>query len=349
MKYIVSILRFLAVTVLFAASATVVTGAPLHLTVPIVGGGYILANVSGAFSDIVLGVGINKEIWLTELAENFYPSGGWFSRSRDFSALVENDRINWALIGSDPVIYVNRDTLANPIPITPRADTHKYIDLDTLDSENTPVTNVESMELAYDKMASVVRQHRNSLFTECLKRAAYSWCPAANATATPVVSTTGATANSHKRFSVLDIAALAKAFNDLEYPEAGRILLLNSDHLLDLQVEDKELYKALINMQTGKPLTLHNFDIYTGASVMPKYNKSTLAKTAYGAAPAGTDSPSSSIAWIDDQVFRADGSYDMFLKEKDAELRADFVGFQKRFASGQMASRCVGAIVKVAA
>jgi hypothetical protein len=345
--FIASFSRFSLIAMLFATAISFATNIPLEITAPVVFGGYVLMNFQASQFTNVLGVGINKEVWLSILAENFYPSGGWFSRSIDHSSLVENDRINWAIIGADPTIYVNRDTVANPIPITPRTDTHAYIDLDTLDTENTPVTNIEKMELAYDKMASVVRQHQKSLLTESLKRAAYSWCPATNA-AGFVVSTTGATNAGHKRFSVDDLSALAAKWNSLEYPAEGRVLMLHYTHLQDLQFEDKDLYKALINLKTGVPLQLHGFDIFTGATVMPRYNKSTLAKVAYGAAPAGTDSPASSIGWIDSEVFRADGSYDMFQRDRDPEIRADFVGFQKRFAAGQTASRGVGAIVTVA-
>jgi hypothetical protein len=54
------------------------------------------------------------------------------------------------------------------------------------------------------------------------------------------------------------------------------------------------------------------------------------------------------VQLVDSEVFRADGSYDMFQRDRDPEIRADFVGFQKRFAAGQTASRGVGAIVTVA-
>jgi hypothetical protein len=345
--FIASLFRFSLIAMFFATAISFATTIPLEITAPVVFGGYVLMNLHPSQFTNVLGVGINKEVWLSILAENFYPADtGWFSRSIDHSPLVENDRINWAIIGADPTIYVNRDTVANPIPITPRTDTHAYVDLDTLDTENTPVTNIEKMELAYDKMASVIRQHKKSLLAESLKRAAYSWCPATNG-AGFVISTTGTTNAGHKRFVIDDLSALAAKWNSAEYPAVGRVFMLHYAHLQDLQFQDKDLYKTLINLKTGQPLHLHGFDIYTGATVMPRYNKSTSAKVAYGAAPAGTDSPASSIAWIDSEVFRADGSYDMFDRSRDPEIRADFVGFQKRFVAGQTASRGVGAIVTV--
>lgn len=349
MKALLSLFRFSFVVALLASAVNFAIGAPMLPTAGAVAVGYSLLSFDAAKFTNVLGVGINKEAWLPILMENFYPSGGWFNRSKDLTAFVEFDRLNWAVMGADPVVYVNRDTLANPIPITPRTDTHAYVDLDTLDTANTPVTNVEAMELAYDKMASVIRSHQNQLRSETFKRAAHAWCPASNAGGF-VVSTTGATVSGHKRFSVDNIAELKEKFDSAEYPEVGRVLLLNSKHVLDIAVEDKELYKAFMNLETGKAINLHGFEVFTGATVLPKYNKSTLAKVAYGAAAApSTDSPASSIAWLDSEVFRADGSYDMFLRERDPEIRADFVGFQKRFIAGQAASRGVGAIVTVAA
>jgi hypothetical protein len=311
--------------------------------------GKVIVNLAG-FSG-ALSVGINKEIWLSEIAENFYPAGSWLSRSRDFSPFVDNDRINWAAIGASPAVYVNRDTIANPVPIVPRTDSHRFVDLDVFDSENTPVTNVESYELAYDKRQSVLTDHRGQIWKTLQRYAAHAFAPSGDASLTPVIGTTGATASGHKRFSALDIAAMKKRFDDNDFPEAGRVLLLNTDHLLDLQFQDLELYKALINLRTGEALNFAGFDIYTNGSVMPVFNKSTLAKVAIGAAAApSTDSPSVSVAWVDSQVFRADGSWDLFLKEKDPELRADYMGFQKRFKAGTINNnRCTGAIVKVAA
>lgn len=311
--------------------------------------GTIVVNLSGYAG--AMNVGINKEIWLSEIAENFYPAGTWLSRSRDFSPFVENDRINWAAIGASPAVYVNRDTIANPVPIVARTDAHRFVDLDVFDSENTPVTNVESYELAYDKRQSVLLDHRGQIMKTLLRYAAHAWAPAANAANNPVIGTTGDTASGHKRFSALDIAAMKKRFDDLDFPEVGRVLLLNTDHLLDLQFQDLELYKTLINLRTGQALQFAGFDIYTNGSVMPTFNKSTLAKVAIGAAAApSTDSPSVSVAWVESQVFRADGSWDLFLKEKDPELRADYMGFQKRFKAATINdSRATGAIVKVAA
>jgi hypothetical protein len=348
MKNLTSIFRFTFLVALFSSIVSFAIGTPMLATSFVVGTGYAILSVSKCIPQGVLGVGINKEVWLADLAENFYPSGGWFNRSIDYSALVDNDRINWAVIGSDPVVYVNRDTLANPIPITARTDSHAYVELDTLDTANTPVTNVEEMETMYDKRASILTQHRNTLRTEAYKRAIFSWSPASNGSGM-VISTSGATNSGHKRFVADDLANLAQAWNNLEYPQEGRVLVLNSKHLTDLQAQDIQLYKALVSLGSGQPIQLYGFDVYVGASVMPRYNKSTLARVAYGAAGAGTDSPASSIAWIESQVFRADGSYDMFLREKDPEIRADFMGFQKRFASGQTANRGVGAIVTVAA
>ena len=300
---------------------------------------------------VMVSVGINKEIWLSEIAENFYPAGTWMTRSRDFSPFVENDRINWAAIGTSPTVYVNRDTVANPVPIVPRSDSHRFVDLDVFDSENTPVTNVEQYELAYDKRQTILTDHKGQIWKTLQQYAAHAWAPASNSTTGPVIGTTGATADGHKRFSALDIAALKKRFDDLDFPEIGRVLLLNTDHLLDLQVQDLELYKALINLRTGQALPFAGFDIYTNGSIMPVYNKSTLAKKAIGAAAApSTDSPSTSVAWVESQVFRADGSWDLFLKERDPELRADFMGFQKRFKAATINNnRATGAIVKVAA
>ena len=45
---------------------------------------------------------LNKEVWVEQLKENFYPDSSFLKYVRDFSTLVENDAINMASAGVDP-------------------------------------------------------------------------------------------------------------------------------------------------------------------------------------------------------------------------------------------------------
>ena len=104
---------------------------------------------------------LNKEIWVDQLMENFYPDSSFLKYGRDFSQLVEYDAINMAEAGLDPVVLVNNKTY--PITTIQRIDTPIRIELDKFETENTLVRRPEVIEYAYDQLESVLMGHRNTL------------------------------------------------------------------------------------------------------------------------------------------------------------------------------------------
>lgn len=289
-----------------------------------------------------LHIGVNKEIWLPLVMEGFYSTGDWLTRSVDLSAFVEYDVINLAEAGVDPGVLVN--TTSFPIPMAVRTDIHKPLPLDTLDSENTIVRNVEEMETAYDKRASVVRQHQKAIFQKFIEKVAHAWCPSTNTALTPIIAASGGNnGNTLNRLVLADILKLQLAFNKAKVPQRGRVLLLCSQHLNDLLLEDKDLFKTYANLTEGSIARIYGFDVYVD-EVTPVFNKTTGVKVAFGAAAAPSTDTHSSIAWQEDEVMRCDGSVDMFVREKDPEQRGDIIGFQKRVLGLPLRDKAIGAI-----
>jgi hypothetical protein len=283
------------------------------------------------FSKKVAFAGLLKEIWIGKLMENFYPDGSWLMESEDMTAFVENNTINLADAGMDPVVLVNNTTY--PVPFSERTDVPLALPLDYYDTESTVVRNATAIQLAYDKLGSVVRQHRNALFKKNIQKAAHAYGPSANAAFTPVIEI-GA--------SIIDtIIEAEKAFDDLEVPADGRILVLSPLHKAMLKKEDKDLFKDIFGQKgTGE---LYGFKVYT-TSVTPVYDGTTKAKKAFGAAAAGGDLKSS-LFYSKYEVMRADGTYDMFSHLKDPDTRGDKIGFQKRFLALPIRNKYIGAII----
>lgn len=281
--------------------------------------------------------GINKEVWLDILMEGFIPADGFLGRSVNLDAQVENNTINIAEAGVDPNVLVNNTTY--PIPSSQRKDNPFAIPLDTLDTENTIVRNVEQMESAYDKMASVVRGHKKSLRAMCARRAAHAWSPGKSDSFNPVWAADGA-GNKHgyKKISFDMLYAMAAEFQGMDVPMESLVAVLHPYHLADLHAENAKAYKELIE---GRKLC-GTFDLFI-TSATAKYNGTTGEKTAFGAVGADTDAISS-FMYSADEVMRAMGDDDMFLREKDPEQRADLIGFQKRFIALPMRNKYTGAI-----
>lgn len=283
--------------------------------------------------------GLNKEIWLPDLMEGFYADDMFLSECRDMSAFVSNDTINLAEAGINPDVLINNTSY--PISTAQRTDSAIALPLDTYDTENTTITAIETAELSYDKRASVIYGHKQALKMRFMEYAAFRIAPTTTGTFTPILTTTGTDdGNGNKALTFADIKKLQRLFNEAELPSEGRILVLSAQHQADLESADRQLYNQL--MLTN---TLYSFKIYNLASKrLPRYNKTTGAKVAWMAAAAPTTDVNASIAFHKDEVMRAQGSLDMFLREKDPELRGDMLGFQMRGLSMPIRNKGVAAI-----
>jgi hypothetical protein len=284
-------------------------------------------------SKFQLYAGLFKEIWIGKIMENFYPDSSFLMRSQDMTAFVENNTINLADCGVDPEVYVNNTTY--PIGFEERADGALAIPLDYYDTKNTVVRNATAVQLAYNKLESVIRQHRLALQKKNVQKAAHAYGPAANGTFTPIIQLA---ANGSIIDAIIDAEA---AFDAVDAPKEGRILVLCPTHKAKIKKEDKVLFKDVFGQNGSK--NLYGFDVFD-TTVTPVYNGTTKAKVPFGNAPAGTD-VKSSLFYSEYEVMRADGEYDMFSRLKDPEARGDIVGFQKRFIALPIRGKLTGAII----
>lgn len=269
--------------------------------------------------------GLQKELWTDILLEKFYPDRSFLQRSRDLSDFVTYNTLNLAEVGADPNVLIDNATY--PVPTVQRTDIPHTVALQTLDSENTVVRNVEEMEAAYGKMESVARQHREAIFKKAAQMAAYNWAPAQDNASNFVQQAAGG-----GTLSFDDIIDLAGRYDDVDAPKEGRILLLSPTHRRQLQKEDKKLYKQIY--ETGN--AFYDFLVFS-TSVTPTYSAG--VKNAMGAV-----GDTASIAYLESEVCRAIGDMDMFYTPKDPGERGDIIGFQMRFLARSMRGKYAGAI-----
>lgn len=328
---------------------------------PEVAMGIVIAAVISChllFSDTLkqasLFAGVNKEIWLDYLAENFYRSGSFLQNVMDWSEFVEYNTLNFAEAGGDPNVLV--DNAVWPIPTNQRTDTPKTIALQTYDTENTRVRNVEEMESSYKKMDSVIRQHRNALRQSTHDRAIHAFGPAGSTGDTPIIETSGVAVagllvpnlgitGTFKKMALKDIAQLQMLFDLNDWPEEGRVLTLHPMHQADILNEDAALFKAFAKIQTGEVFELYGFKMKK-YSQTPRYTEATGVKKAFGAAAAAAADTIASIAFLETEVMKAEGDQEMFHVPKgiNTAQRAEEVGFQKRFIASQIRGVGVAAI-----
>jgi hypothetical protein len=294
---------------------------------------------------------VQKQIWINKLMQKFYNPTDWLVNVTDFSAFVEFNTLNLADIGADPTVYV--DNTDWPLTSAQRTDSPLTIPLSTYLSQPTVVRKVEEMELAYDKMATVIEQHKKAIRQKQFAKSAWALGPADNSSAyAPILKCTGpADANGFATITMKDIAALKAAWDLLDLPQDGRILVLHPTHISQLAAQDVTLFKKFIELENGQVLALYGFKVYMTPAA-PTYTEAAdtgaLTKKAFGAAPAATDRISS-FGYIAEETYKAEGTYDMFVRYNDPYEAGDIVNFQKRFISGSIRGKGLATIVSQAA
>jgi hypothetical protein len=291
-----------------------------------------------------------QEIWLKQIQEQYQPDISFMAEVEDQSSFVEANTINLAEAGVLPEVLVNNNTY--PVPFAERTDTPHALLLDYLDTVGTVIRNARKVELAYDKMASVLRGHVTALEQMGAKRAAHAFSPIQDNDNTPVLSTTGGD-NGAGLCSITedDILELSAKFDDLNVPLDSRILVLHSKHKNELlktstTLRQQQAFQGAKGSLTKDIGPLWGFKIYVYNSAVV-YNRNTGVKPAFGAAAAGTDAPSS-FAFVKDEVMKAIGTYEMFARLNDPEQKGDILNFQQRFIALPKRDKFYGAIYSAA-
>ncbi len=293
----------------------------------------------GVASAVVL-----RQMWETALIEAFRSERSWIGRIPRKDQYVGNNAINVQEIGADPKVLINNTVY--PIATASRTDNTLILALNKYDTENTKVTRDELYGLPYDKEGSVVRQHRDTLAEKTAEHGLYLMAPAGNTANTPVITTTGADNGSgRKRLKSADLITLKQRLDNLKVPKAGRMLILCSDHVNDLLVEDQSFQLRYNNTEKGSILSnFYGFEIFEDMA-NPVYTGTT--KKAYGAtAVPSTDANASTLVFAP-RAFQAVGTVEMYAQDAFANptMRESVVGFRVYNIIAPMQNTGFGAIV----
>lgn len=284
---------------------------------------------------------LNKEVWINQIKEGFYPDDSFLNVVTDYSQHVNNNKIHIPSAGIDPNVLINNTTY--PIGIVQRQDDDNEISLVKFETENTLVRRPEVIEYSYDQLESVIRQHRETLRTTVAQKAIHAYAPKKDALYMPTLNTTGESYNGRKRITFDDILTLKERFDNDKIPSNKRYLVLHPSHVTDLLKSDIKLFKDLTEIVEGEPKRFAGFGCFTFPD-MPAYDFSTGEKLPFGAAPI-TGQTFASVAFQADEVMKADGDIYMYSRIDDPEERATIVGFDKRFVALPIRGKGVGAIL----
>lgn len=300
-------------------------------------GGVLAVGVSllaGSFLPSgALCAGVLTEIWTGELVKRNKAGldGSWLDGIPDASGKVDNDVIHLIDVGAEPNVLVNNTQY--PIAIVSQTDEDIAIRLDKFDTENTRVTDDELHAISYDKIATVIENHGDSLTASILRRAAWRLCAASNTALTPVLATTGAAgADGRKLCTVDDILEMKRAMDRLLVPPTGRRLVLCPAHSADLLKTSQtyaEQYKG-IDRNTGRVGQIYGFEVFE-YNANPIYKNGSREAVTVTAEDAASGAFMCSFAFAVKRVFKASGSRRMYYHDalQDPQNRQSLVGFRQ--------------------
>ena len=260
---------------------------------------------------------LNKEIWLNTIVENFYPDNSFMAKSVDDSPFVNNKTVHIPNAGKPSSVAINRSE--KPAKISEREDNELTYNIDELTTDPIHISNVDTVELSYDKRNSVLSNDRMQLQKAAAQNLLYKWSEAmktkfqTDGEAREAHTTSAATGN-RKKMTKAVVMKLAVQFNKDDVPAEGRYILLDSVMYMDLldDLTDKELsaFLSCADASRGVLGKLYGFEFMqrsqvlrtsAGGSAIVKWD----AEDAAGELAAG-------LAWQESCVSRAMGEVKMF-------------------------------------
>lgn len=255
-----------------------------------------------------------KEIWIADVQEALNQNADFLPYSTDHSGYVAFGTVHLPQSGANPTVIVAPSTF--PLTVSERTDTDRTYSLVQYALQPTLITNIDELQISYDKRQSVIGQQLSTLTQTIGNYVATSWAAIG---ATNLIATTGAAGTSlapgatgtRKQVALLDIANLAAKLDKDTVPRNGRKLLMPVEMFWEL-FTISDIVRASYNgfqvnaLATGVVAQLFGFDIMIRPTVAVYANGGTSPK-AVGAATATTDNLAC-IAWHPTVVSRALGS-----------------------------------------
>jgi hypothetical protein len=258
-----------------------------------------------------------KEIWVQDVQEALNRNADFLPYSVDHSAYIAFGTVHVPQSGSNPTVVKNPATF--PLAISERTDTDRTYALNQFALEPTLISNLDELQISYDKRQSVLGQQITTLTQRIGDEVAISWSATGAAN---IVGTTGSAVatslapgatGTRKAVTLADIASLASKLDKDNVPRQNRKLLMSTDMFWELfQISDviRASYNGFQNqpnvLANGIVAMLYGFEIMMRPVVSVYANTVTTPK-AFGAATATTDNLAC-IAFHSTTVARALGS-----------------------------------------
>lgn len=312
-----------------------------------------------------------KQLFYSEIRPQLFPSNTFLARARRDDAFVNYDQVNLPHSGTIPGAAVNRAVL--PGTIAQRTDAVTSYSLEEITTDPTLLQYSEELLVNYNKRASILEQHVNSLNSRMGSRSLYKWaapCDAGNYTTTGhIIKTTGKTdgnaavarnaagpsqTGTRKPVGKDDIIAVRQIFFKdnviLGNSDVQGIAVLTPTQYGDLvglpNVAEAQKY-GRATFPTGVVDRVLGFDIYVRSSVVVTDSSFALKTLPYNSdAPTGSSGDNdAALFYHPDFVRAAMGQVKPFVQVDNPAYYGDIFSMLVRFGAAQARNDSKGVVM----
>ncbi len=330
----------------------------VYASVPVFVATSSVVFASGFFVKYIPGLtfmALQTEVWVQDIEEVLFEGIEFLRFSVDHSAFIVNKKVHVPQAGANPTVEKNRSVL--PATITQRTDTDLEYNLDEYTTDPILITNIDELQTSYSKRQSVLNQHTLTLTERIGIQGLFDWSPSGAGDSSLVIRTTGADGSSlppgatgtRKEVTKKDIARLAAILDKDKAPKTGRYLMFPVDpyyELFEIDSLTNRNFLDVTTIPTGVINKLFNFNVMMRADTVIYNDVADPVKKAIGAATA-TDDNFSILAWQSTKVSRAEGSIEVFSKERQPEFFGDVFSALVMFATSPLRTGKEGIAVLV--
>jgi len=330
MKRILRFFTSLMVVMFMGSTLSVFAGIAPMIGIGVLAFGSLIPQIpTGA-----LGVGIEVELWHTDIAEEIFKDNEFMKYAFDADSYVlQGAVVHHPQSGGPANVEKNRSVY--PAVSVKRTDTDATYALDEYTTDPVLIQNAEVVEVSYDKRRSVINENMEGIKEYIADDMLVKW--SSNVQSAMIVKTTGdaivATApgstGNRKSFTETDLKACRDKLNKQNVSKQNRFIMLSTEMLSELETSmgDKFHYKDVVNLPEGTITKLYGFNIIERSEVLIADNADAIK--AVGAAAAITDSQAG-LFWQKNMVERALGEIKMFESIDDPSNYGDTYSFLVR-------------------
>lgn len=343
MKKFISFLTSLFLTLFIALTASAVVPTFTGFSPSAVGiVTFVLFSIPNGAPAGVLGMAVQKELWVNYIVENLYKDNQWLEQSKNHDEYVMQGKVvHIPNAGAFPEAEKNREQV--PAQVKRRDDIDLNYSLDEYTTSPIYIEDAEKHELSYDKIASIMGDEVSVLSDLTGDWGAYDWAPEGDDN---IIRTTGDAVEAHldgatgnrKKFTVNDLKKAQLKMNKMNVPKKDRNVLMSSD-MLDqftdsLTISQERDFSKAYDEKTGVVGKLFGFTFYERSTVVRYTNASTPVKRLPTAAGASTDNDAV-ICWQKESVAKAKGEVKFFEDIDNPQYYGDLYSALLRFKANK--------------